>query len=83
MAAFDTTCASKRGNVGDSAFGRPNDCVDVNSSSTLRTRLAASHSAGGITTGTIGRSNAFANSKSRSSCAGTAMIAPVPYDAST
>ena len=32
----------------------------------------------GATTRTIGRSNAWANSKSRSSCAGTAMIAPVP-----
>ncbi len=34
-------------------------------------------SAGAITW-TIGMSNFFANSKSRSSCAGTAMIAPVP-----
>ena len=34
-------------------------------------------------TSLIGRPLAFANAKSRSSCAGTAMIAPVPYDAST
>ena len=33
---------------------------------------------GGWTTCTIGSSNFLANSKSRSSCAGTAMIAPVP-----
>ena len=32
----------------------------------------------GITTCSIGRLNFFANSQSRSSCAGTAMIAPVP-----
>ena len=32
----------------------------------------------GITTGLIGNWNFFANSQSRSSCAGTAMIAPVP-----
>ena len=31
----------------------------------------------------IGRSNVVAKSKSRSSCAGTAMIAPVPYSIST
>ncbi len=31
-----------------------------------------------FTTGRMGRSNFFANSQSRSSCAGTAMIAPVP-----
>jgi hypothetical protein len=35
------------------------------------------------TTRTIGRSNFVANSKSRSSCPGTAMIAPVPYSMST
>ena len=36
------------------------------------------HPSSGATTGTIGSSNSCANSKSRSSCAGTAMIAPVP-----
>ena len=35
------------------------------------------------TTRTMGRSNAVANSKSRSSWPGTAMIAPVPYSIST
>ena len=35
-------------------------------------------SPGGLTTSMIGSSNFRANSKSRSSCAGTAMIAPVP-----
>jgi hypothetical protein len=35
------------------------------------------------TTRTIGSPNAVANSKSRSSCPGTAMIAPVPYSIST
>jgi hypothetical protein len=34
-------------------------------------------------TGTTGRSYVAANSASRSSCAGTAMIAPVPYSIST
>ena len=38
----------------------------------------SSWSAGGCTVRTIGRSNAVAKSQSRSSCAGTAMIAPVP-----
>mgnify|MGYP000104765925 CR=1 FL=1 len=33
----------------------------------------------GLTTSTMGRLNWVANAKSRSSCAGTAMIAPVPY----
>ena len=32
----------------------------------------------GATTVTIGRLNCFANSKSRTSCPGTAMMAPVP-----
>lgn len=47
---------------------------------------ASSHSAGsadrpsdGSTTQRIGSSKARANAKSRLSCAGTAMIAPVPY----
>jgi hypothetical protein len=31
-----------------------------------------------VTTRGVGRPNAVANSKSRSSCAGTAMMAPVP-----
>ena len=37
----------------------------------------------GATTGRIGRSKAVAKSWSRWSCAGTAMIAPVPYSIST
>jgi hypothetical protein len=37
-----------------------------------------SKSGGGWTVRTIGRSNFSANSQSRSSCPGTAMIAPVP-----
>ena len=36
------------------------------------------HSSGGLTTVTIGSWNCLANSKSRSSWPGTAMIAPVP-----
>ena len=43
-----------------------------------RKSTARSATSLGITTGTIGSSNFCANSKSRSSCAGTAMIAPVP-----
>jgi len=39
---------------------------------------AAWRGRGGITTGRIGSLKVRANSKSRSSCAGTAMIAPVP-----
>ena len=35
------------------------------------------------TTRTMGSENAVANSKSRSSCPGTAMMAPVPYSMST
>ena len=38
---------------------------------------------GGRTTTRMGRSNFLANSQSRSSDAGTAMIAPVPYWPST
>ncbi len=45
-------------------------------------RPSSSPSFGAITW-RIGRSNAFANAWSRSSCAGTAMIAPVPYSIST
>ena len=37
----------------------------------------------GSTTRTIGSPNFRANSKSRSSCPGTAMMAPVPYSIST
>ena len=47
-------------------------------SASAATPCAASHASGGRTTPTIGSSNSWANSKSRSSCAGTAMIAPVP-----
>ena len=39
--------------------------------------------AGSAMTRRTGNSNAVANSKSRSSWAGTAMIAPVPYSIST
>ena len=44
----------------------------------LRRAPPAATASPGSTTGMIGRSNCWANSKSRSSCAGTAMIAPVP-----
>ena len=39
---------------------------------------SANQASGGRITPRIGSSNSRANSKSRSSCAGTAMIAPVP-----
>jgi len=39
---------------------------------------ASNHESGGRTTPTTGSSNSLANSKSRWSWAGTAMIAPVP-----
>ncbi|CAB5008817.1 unannotated protein [freshwater metagenome] len=42
------------------------------------TPFSLSHFSSGSTTGVIARSNSRANAKSRSSCAGTAMIAPVP-----
>ena len=40
-------------------------------------------SPGPATTRTIGNPNRVANSKSRSSCPGTAMMAPVPYSIRT
>ena len=43
-----------------------------------RTRPELTSTPSSVTTSTIGRSNVSANSRSRSSCAGTAMIAPVP-----
>ena len=54
-----------------SCHGSPSNCADEISfpSSSM--------------TGTIGSSNRSANSRSRSSWAGTAMIAPVPYSIST
>jgi hypothetical protein len=49
------------------------------SASTFASMLAISSTGGiGITTGRIGRPYFVANSWSRSSCAGTAMMAPVP-----
>ena len=49
------------------------------SASAFASNFARSPAEGlGITTGRIGRPYLVANSKSRSSCAGTAMIAPVP-----
>ena len=45
--------------------------------------IASSNPAGGCTVRTIGSPNVSANSQSRSSCPGTAMIAPVPYPART
>ena len=48
------------------------------SAGTSRLLCAISHASSGITTARTGTPNFFANSKSRSSCAGTAMIAPVP-----
>src|SRR5256714_11002395 len=45
--------------------------------------IARCSSPSGLTTSLIGSPYCFANAKSRSSCAGTAMIAPVPYVAST
>ena len=59
----------------------------MTSSTVCSVKAAVSSSSGsaslGITTLTIGRPNAWAKAKSRSSWAGTAMIAPVPYVPST
>ncbi|OQB93056.1 MAG: hypothetical protein BWX84_00691 [Verrucomicrobia bacterium ADurb.Bin118] len=53
----------------------PVEFTDVPSSTKPRQSVCGS---GGCTTCTIGRLNLVANSKSRVSCAGTAMMAPVP-----
>ena len=54
------------------------DCKSPRRTGGSRVADAAEPRSSGITTGMIGRPNFWANSKSRVSCAGTAMIAPVP-----
>ena len=65
----------------------PLNCAELTStSSSLCSTYAvpsATSPAAGATTCTTGSSKRCANAKSRSSCAGTAMIAPVPYPIST
>ena len=51
--------------------------------SRVATRPGAPPPASAEMTSGMGMPNFFANAKSRSSCAGTAMIAPVPYVART
>jgi len=63
-----------------SAVGRPSSGPEFTAtpSSVKATPAGAGPPPAGATTGTIGRPNACAKAKSRSSCAGTAMIEPVP-----
>ena len=68
-----------------SSEGVPSNCPEFTSTPGSRYACVSgspSQSSGAITTG-MGSPNSSANSKSRSSCAGTPMTAPVPYVAST
>ena len=65
----------------DSAANHP--CGNTPGLSTIRTNSRTCQCTREYTTSCTRSPNCFANAKSRSSCAGTAMIAPDPYPIST